>query len=186
RAGRSDRRRHPSCAPAYVAAGRDQRWQHHHLELRQPRYAVRLSTATGTRGRHRRRRTGGRSGDGRRGSSRGPAGSAAECGDRPPCQRRRTPGSVLLHPRTAAGGPGVAAGGALMVVGEIAEAVDLLVVGAGTGGYTAALRAAQQGREVTLVDQRLPEGLGGVCLHDGCIPSKMLIDAATRVAGTRT
>jgi len=73
-----------------------------------------------------------------------------------------------------------------MVVGEIAEAVDLLVVGAGTGGYTAALRAAQQGREVTLVDQRLPEGLGGVCLHDGCIPSKMLIDAATRVAGTRT
>lgn len=73
-----------------------------------------------------------------------------------------------------------------MVVGEIAESVDLLVVGAGSGGYTAALRAAQQGRDVTLVDRNLPHGLGGVCLHDGCIPSKMLIDAAGKVAGAQT
>jgi dihydrolipoamide dehydrogenase len=45
------------------------------------------------------------------------------------------------------------------------------VIGAGPGGYVAAVRAAQQGGEVTLVEQ---EKVGGTCLHWGCIPSKML------------
>jgi dihydrolipoamide dehydrogenase len=63
-----------------------------------------------------------------------------------------------------------------MVVGEMAEPVDLLVVGAGPGGYVAALRAAELGRQVTLVDRAGPEGgTGGACLHVGCIPSKALI-----------
>ena len=53
---------------------------------------------------------------------------------------------------------------------------QLLVVGAGPGGYTAAFRAADLGLSVTLVD-RWPQ-LGGVCLNVGCIPSKALLHAA--------
>lgn len=73
-----------------------------------------------------------------------------------------------------------------MVVGEIAEPVDLLVVGGGPGGYVAALRAAQLGRSVTLVERAGAAGLGGVCLHSGCIPSKALIELAAAVELTRT
>lgn len=65
-----------------------------------------------------------------------------------------------------------------MVVGEVPEGVDLLVVGAGPGGYTAALRAAELSREVTLVDRDGLTGVGGVCLRTGCIPSKALIEVA--------
>ena len=65
-----------------------------------------------------------------------------------------------------------------MVVGEIAEAVDFLVIGGGPGGYTAALRAAALGRQVVLVDREGEDGIGGVCLHVGCIPSKALIELA--------
>ena len=62
-----------------------------------------------------------------------------------------------------------------MVVGELTEEVDVLVIGGGPGGYVAAIRAAQLGRQVTLVEK---EDLGGVCLNRGCIPSKALISAA--------
>ena len=55
-------------------------------------------------------------------------------------------------------------------------AVDLVVLGAGVGGYTAAFRAADLGLNVTLIE-RWPV-LGGVCLNDGCIPSKALLHAA--------
>jgi dihydrolipoamide dehydrogenase len=65
-----------------------------------------------------------------------------------------------------------------MVVGELAESADLLVIGGGPGGYAAAIRAAQLGREVTLVERNGGAGLGGVCLHVGCIPSKALIELA--------
>lgn len=65
-----------------------------------------------------------------------------------------------------------------MVVGEVAEGVDLLVVGAGPGGYSAALRASQLGRSVMLVDRSGEAGVGGVCLQVGCIPSKALIEVA--------
>jgi dihydrolipoamide dehydrogenase len=54
--------------------------------------------------------------------------------------------------------------------------VELLVLGAGPGGYTAAFRAADLGLKVTLVE-RWPT-LGGVCLNVGCIPSKALLHAA--------
>lgn len=50
-------------------------------------------------------------------------------------------------------------------------AVDILVIGAGPGGYAAALRAAQQGARVTVVERDSP---GGTCLHRGCIPSKVM------------
>ena len=53
---------------------------------------------------------------------------------------------------------------------------DLLVIGGGPGGYTAAFRAADLGRSVVLVDRW--ERLGGVCLNVGCIPSKALLHAA--------
>jgi dihydrolipoamide dehydrogenase len=63
-----------------------------------------------------------------------------------------------------------------MVVGEMNRETDLVVLGAGPGGYTAALRAAQLGIKTVLIDDRpLP---GGVCLHEGCIPSKALLHAA--------
>lgn len=62
-----------------------------------------------------------------------------------------------------------------MVVGEIATGADLLIVGGGPGGYVAAIRAAQLGKDVTLVEK---DELGGICLNVGCIPSKALIYAS--------
>jgi dihydrolipoamide dehydrogenase len=56
------------------------------------------------------------------------------------------------------------------------KTAQLLVIGAGPGGYTAAFRAADLGLSVTLVE-RWPQ-LGGVCLNVGCIPSKALLHAA--------
>ncbi len=53
---------------------------------------------------------------------------------------------------------------------------DVLVLGAGPGGYTAAFRAADLGREVVLVERHA--ALGGVCLNVGCIPSKTLLHVA--------
>ena len=61
-----------------------------------------------------------------------------------------------------------------MVVGDFPIEVDTLVVGAGPGGYVAAIRAAQLGQKVTIVDKA---ALGGTCLNVGCIPSKALIQA---------
>ena len=52
---------------------------------------------------------------------------------------------------------------------------DLVVLGAGTGGYTAAFRAAQLGLKVALVDEGK---IGGTCLHRGCIPTKALLESA--------
>jgi dihydrolipoamide dehydrogenase len=52
---------------------------------------------------------------------------------------------------------------------------DLVVLGAGTGGYSAAFRAGQLGLKVALVDQAK---IGGTCLHIGCIPTKALLESA--------
>ena len=57
---------------------------------------------------------------------------------------------------------------------------QVLVLGAGPGGYTAAFRAADLGRQVTLVERY--ERLGGVCLNVGCIPSKALLHVARVIA----
>src|SRR5690625_3877815 len=61
-----------------------------------------------------------------------------------------------------------------MVVGDFPIETDTVVVGAGPGGYVAAIRAAQLGQKVTIVEKN---ELGGVCLNVGCIPSKALIQA---------
>ena len=55
--------------------------------------------------------------------------------------------------------------------------------GAGPGGYTAAFRAADLGKQVIMIDSRGP--LGGVCLNVGCIPSKALLHAAKVIAETK-
>ena len=59
---------------------------------------------------------------------------------------------------------------------EAQRSTQLLVLGAGPGGYTAAFRAADLGLKVTLLERS--ETLGGVCLNVGCIPSKALLHAA--------
>src|SRR5690348_8031588 len=56
------------------------------------------------------------------------------------------------------------------------QTAEVLVLGAGPGGYTAAFRAADLGKQVVLVDSGA--ALGGVCTNVGCIPSKALLHAA--------
>lgn len=53
---------------------------------------------------------------------------------------------------------------------------DLAIIGSGPGGYVAAIRAAQLGFQVTLIE-KYPT-LGGTCLNVGCIPSKALLDSS--------
>lgn len=58
----------------------------------------------------------------------------------------------------------------------MAQKFDLVVIGAGPGGYVAAIRAAQLGKSVAIIDKR--GTLGGTCLNVGCIPSKALLDSS--------
>ena len=60
--------------------------------------------------------------------------------------------------------------------GAAPEHTEVLVIGAGPGGYTAAFRAADLGKKVTLIERH--STLGGVCLNVGCIPSKALLHVA--------
>ncbi len=60
---------------------------------------------------------------------------------------------------------------------------DLLIIGAGPGGYVAAIRAAQLGMKTAIVESR--ETLGGTCLNVGCIPSKALLDSSELYARVR-
>lgn len=62
-----------------------------------------------------------------------------------------------------------------MVVGDIATGTDLVVIGAGPGGYTTAIRAAQKGLDVLIIEK---EDIGGTCLNRGCIPAKAFIHAS--------
>ncbi|BDG31740.1 dihydrolipoyl dehydrogenase [Parageobacillus thermoglucosidasius] len=66
-----------------------------------------------------------------------------------------------------------------MVVGELAHERDVVIIGGGPGGYNAAIRAAQLGLSVTLIEKA---ELGGVCLNKGCIPSKVFTHAAQKMA----
>jgi dihydrolipoamide dehydrogenase len=65
--------------------------------------------------------------------------------------------------------------GVNMVMGSLREKTQLVVIGGGPGGYVAAIRAADLGLDVMLVEEK--ERLGGVCLLEGCIPSKAMINA---------
>lgn len=60
---------------------------------------------------------------------------------------------------------------------------DLIVIGAGPGGYICAIRAAQLGMKVACVEKR--DKLGGTCLNIGCIPSKALLHASERYDGAK-
>ncbi|MCU0753855.1 MAG: dihydrolipoyl dehydrogenase [Xanthomonadales bacterium] len=89
-----------------------------------------------------------------------------------------TPPAPLVTAAPAAPAPAAAPSPAptpAIVVAD-ADTFDIVVLGAGPGGYTAAFRAADLGAKVALVE-RYP-ALGGVCLNVGCIPSKALLHAA--------
>ncbi|MGL4422558.1 MAG: FAD-dependent oxidoreductase, partial [Gemmataceae bacterium] len=60
----------------------------------------------------------------------------------------------------------------------MADTFDLIVIGAGPGGYVAAIRAAQLGKSVACIEKRPGKSLGGTCLNVGCIPSKALLDSS--------
>jgi dihydrolipoamide dehydrogenase len=63
-----------------------------------------------------------------------------------------------------------------------ARNVDIVVLGGGTGGYAAAIRAAESGKSVIIVER---DKLGGTCLHQGCIPSKSLLRSAEMFAAMK-
>ena len=70
-----------------------------------------------------------------------------------------------------------------MVMGSLQEETEVAVIGAGPGGYVAAIRAADLGKEVILIEER--KRPGGVCLLEGCIPSKVLISAVELAESAR-
>ena len=59
---------------------------------------------------------------------------------------------------------------------------DVVIIGAGPGGYPAAIRGAQLGLKVAVVEK---EKLGGICLHKGCIPTKALLESAEHLHDAR-
>jgi dihydrolipoamide dehydrogenase len=63
---------------------------------------------------------------------------------------------------------------------QVREPGRLVIIGAGSGGFMAALRAAELGAQVTLVEKKW---LGGTCLNEGCIPTKSLVESARRLEG---
>src|SRR3954466_12861615 len=65
--------------------------------------------------------------------------------------------------------------GAFVTTDTSSGPADLVILGAGSGGYAAALRAAELGMRVVLVER---DKVGGTCLHRGCIPTKALLHAA--------
>lgn len=69
-----------------------------------------------------------------------------------------------------------------MVVGDFTEELDTIVIGSGPGGYVAAIRAAQLGQKVTVIERG---DIGGVCLNVGCIPSKALITASHQYTASK-
>jgi dihydrolipoamide dehydrogenase len=97
-------------------------------------------------------------------------------------------GAVAAAPAAAAPAPAPALVPAPIVAPaaqepEASRSTQLLVLGAGPGGYTAAFRAADLGLKVTLIERS--ETLGGVCLNVGCIPSKALLHAAKVIEEAR-
>jgi dihydrolipoamide dehydrogenase len=86
------------------------------------------------------------------------------------------PAAPAPAPAPAATTPAVAAPAAASFAGGADLECDMLVLGAGPGGYSAAFRAADLGMKVVLVERYAT--LGGVCLNVGCIPSKALLHVA--------
>jgi dihydrolipoamide dehydrogenase len=91
-------------------------------------------------------------------------------------KKAAAPAAKSAAPATPAKAPAPTAPAPSAESAAPAGALDLVVIGSGPGGYTAAFRAADLGLKVTLIE-RWPM-LGGVCLNVGCIPSKALLHAA--------
>jgi len=108
------------------------------------------------------------------------AGTGTGTGASPPVAAPAAAATAATAPAAAATPPPAPAPGAATAPAGPEPAADrevqLLVLGAGPGGYTAAFRAADLGLKVMLVDRWAT--LGGVCLNVGCIPSKALLHAA--------
>ena len=66
---------------------------------------------------------------------------------------------------------------------RMTDSYDILVIGAGPGGYVAAIRAAQLGLRTVVIDEH--PAAGGVCLRVGCIPSKALLESSQRLVAAR-
>ncbi|MCM8794174.1 MAG: FAD-dependent oxidoreductase, partial [Candidatus Omnitrophica bacterium] len=58
------------------------------------------------------------------------------------------------------------------------EEYDIAIIGAGPGGYVAALRAGQKGFKTVVIEK---DRVGGVCLNRGCIPTKALLESARQI-----
>ena len=109
----------------------------------------------------------------------GTAPAKAEAPAQPPAPQRADAPKQALAPAVAKTPPAPAATSATPIVkGDIHG--DVVVLGSGPGGYTAAFRAADLGKQTILIE-RYP-ALGGVCLNVGCIPSKALLHAARVIA----
>jgi dihydrolipoamide dehydrogenase len=104
-----------------------------------------------------------------------------ESGAREPRLRRRNRRHLLPHPPKTSSAPAPAAPaapapGAKSYSGKADIECEMLVLGAGPGGYSAAFRSADLGMKTVLVERYAT--LGGVCLNVGCIPSKALLHTA--------
>jgi dihydrolipoamide dehydrogenase len=103
---------------------------------------------------------------------------ASESATLPPGGAQSGAGPVQVAPAASAASAAASAAGI-----EADVQAEVLVLGAGPGGYSAAFRAADLGKSVVLVDRSTI--LGGVCLKVGCIPSKALLHAAKVIAETK-
>ncbi|MGV9871016.1 FAD-dependent oxidoreductase, partial [Rhodococcus koreensis] len=65
----------------------------------------------------------------------------------------------------------------------MSRSADVVILGGGSGGYAAAIRSAELGRSVILIEEN---ELGGTCLHQGCIPTKALLHSAEVADSART
>ena len=103
----------------------------------------------------------------------GPPTSAKMCLGRtgPPLSTKRPNQSRRPVRWTGSGAP---MHGGRDVANDASTVFDLVILGGGSGGYAAALRAAQLGLDVALIEK---DKLGGTCLHHGCIPTKALLHA---------
>ena len=119
---------------------------------------------------------------------RDPADDVSRAVLRPPHRRRPRGGDVPGAGEGSAGRPGAAGAGFVILPSsrrwkpgmtrdaEFVMAYDLIVIGTGPGGYVCAIRAAQLGLKIAVVEKRAT--FGGTCLNVGCIPSKALLHAS--------
>jgi dihydrolipoamide dehydrogenase len=110
--------------------------------------------------------------------------AAAAAAPAPAAAPKEAPKAAAAPPAASGHGPSaapaVAPGTGAAKHPEATHHAEVLVLGSGPGGYTAAFRAADLGKKVVLVE-RYPR-IGGVCLNVGCIPSKALLHAAKVIA----